>query len=76
MMLPVDLLLAAEEVSNVQGAPDSLTTAGWTVMILSVGAVLGLVTYCLFRVLTLPPIDQESLKGPLEIDTGDTVDAD
>ena len=49
---------------------------GWIVMILSVGSVLSLVSYCLYRVLTLPPVEEESLKGPLEIDTGDTQDAD
>lgn len=53
-----------------------LTTAGWIVMIVSVGTVLALVSYCLFRVLTLPPVEEEHLKGPLEIDTGDTGDAD
>lgn len=50
--------------------------SGWIVMILSVGTVLSLVTYCLVRVLTLPPVDIEDIKGPLEIDTGDTTDAD
>lgn len=53
-----------------------LSAAGWTVMILSVGAVLCLVGFCVFRVLTLPPVEEETLKGPLEIDTGDTADAD
>lgn len=46
------------------------------VMTLSVGSVLTLVTYCLWKVFTLPPIEEETLKGPLEIDTGDTEDAD
>jgi len=45
-------------------------------MIFSVGTVLSLVTYCLYRVLTLPPVEMEDIKGPLEIDTGDTMDAD
>lgn len=45
-------------------------------MICSVGTVLSLVTFCLYRVLTLPPVEMETLKGPLEIDTGDTEDAD
>lgn len=54
-----------------------LNTAGWTVMVVSLTSVLALVTYCLFRVLTLPPIDaEEHLKGPLHIDTRDTQDAD
>ena len=49
---------------------------GWTVMLLSVGSVLTLASYCLYRVLTLPPVEEESIKGPLEIDTRDTSDAD
>jgi hypothetical protein len=27
-------------------------------------------------VLTLPPVEEQHIKGPLEIDTRDTVDAD
>lgn len=50
--------------------------AGWTVMLLSVGTVLTLLSFCLFRVLTLPPVEEESLHGELNIDTGDLVDAD
>lgn len=53
-----------------------MTPGGWTVMILSVGTVLALVTYCVTKVLSLPPVEMEDLKGPLEIDTGDTHDAD
>jgi hypothetical protein len=55
----------------------TLTLSGWIIMLVSVGSVLTLTGYCLFRVLTLPPTDvTEHLKGPLEIDTHDTVDAD
>lgn len=53
-----------------------MTSAAVTVMVLSVGAVLLLVSYCLWRVLTLPPLDEEHIKGPLEIHPGDTADAD
>jgi len=54
-----------------------MTPAGWTIMIVSVGSVLALAGFCLGRTLTLPPevIDQH-LKAPLDIDTGDTSDAD
>jgi hypothetical protein len=46
-------------------------------MIVSVGSVLALTAFCLYRVMTLPPqIAEEHLKGPLEIDTGDTEQAD
>ena len=55
----------------------SLNPAGWTVMILSVGSVLALVVFCLIRVFMLPPVDvEEHLKGPIDIDTHDTIDAD
>jgi hypothetical protein len=51
--------------------------AGWVIMIVSVGSVLLLTAYCLYRVLTLPPqVVEEHLKGPMVIDTGDTEDAD
>ncbi len=49
-----------------------LSTAGWAVMVSSIAVVIMLVVYCLYRVLSLPPVEQEAIKGPLEIDTGDT----
>jgi hypothetical protein len=46
-------------------------------MIVSVGSVLSLTTFCLCRVLTLPAeVIEEHLKAPLDIDTRDTTDAD
>ena len=53
-----------------------MTNGGWLVMLLSVGSVLALCAFCTYRVLRLPPVEEERLKGPLEIDTRDTVDAD
>jgi len=54
-----------------------MTAAGLAIMIVSVGAVVSLFGYCLFRVFTLPrEVVEEHLKGPLGIDTGDTTDAD
>lgn len=53
----------------------TLTTAGWIVMVTSIGVVVTLVSYCLYRVLSLPPLEIEDIKGPLEIDTGDTKNA-
>ena len=53
-----------------------MTTGGWLVMLLSVSSVLALVSFCLYRVLSLPPVEEEYLEGPLTIDTGDTQDAD
>lgn len=52
-----------------------MTPAGAIIMILSVGAVLALTAFCVVRVLLLPPVELEDLKGPLEIDTRDTNDA-
>ncbi len=54
-----------------------MNALGWLVMITSVGSVLALTAYCLHRVLTLPPAEVESLDtAPLNIDTGDTENAD
>jgi hypothetical protein len=53
-----------------------LSLAGGTIMACSIGAVLLLVGFCLYRVLTLTPPETEELKGPLAIDTLDTQDAD
>ena len=36
-----------------------MNAAGWTVMILSVGSVLCLLTFCLNQVLRLPPVEEE-----------------
>ena len=32
---------------------------GWIVMITSVGSVISLLAYCLYRVLTLPPVPDD-----------------
>ena len=53
-----------------------MTIAAWIVMLTSVSAVLALFGFCLYKVLSLPPVEMEDLKGPLEIDTRDTQDAD
>ena len=54
-----------------------MTPLGWTMMIISVGSVLALVSFCMYRVLTLPPAEVEDVNvAPLEIDTRDTKDAD
>jgi hypothetical protein len=46
---------------------------GWAIMITSVGSVLWLTGFCLYRVLTLPPeVVEEHFKAPLDIDTKDT----
>lgn len=47
-----------------------MTGAGWTVMILSVGFVLSLLTFCFYRVLRSPGTT-EHMHGPLDIDTHD-----
>jgi hypothetical protein len=49
---------------------------GLAIMLVSVGTVLLLTIYCMYRVLTLPPVEVEDITGPLGIDTGDTEDAD
>jgi SNF family Na+-dependent transporter len=54
----------------------AILPAAWSVMIVSVGSVLALCAWCVYRVLTLPPVEEETLKGPLDIQTGDTLVAD
>ena len=49
-----------------------MSTGALIVMLLSVGSVLALVSFCMYRVLTLPPLDMQDIRGPLEIDTKDT----
>ena len=54
-----------------------MTAAGLAIMIASVGGILLLASFCLIRVLRLPPVEvTEHLKAPLDIDTRDTQDAD
>ena len=40
-----------------------MTAGGWIVMVLSVGSVLTLVSFCLYRVLTLPPVEQDDAQS-------------
>lgn len=53
-----------------------MTPSALIVMLVSVGSVLTLTAFCIYRVLSLPPVEDDDLKGPLRIDTGDTEDAD
>jgi hypothetical protein len=54
-----------------------MTPLGWAMMIVSVGSVLGLVSFCFFKVLTLPAVEVEDLNvAPLEIETPDVKDPD
>jgi hypothetical protein len=54
-----------------------METSGWIIMICSVIGVLSLISFCMYRVLTLNPSEVgDSMKAPLDIDTGDTHDAD
>jgi hypothetical protein len=53
-----------------------MTPSALAVMLVSVGSVLALVTFCLYRVLSLPPAVDEDLKGPLGVNIGDAGDAD
>jgi hypothetical protein len=47
-----------------------MTTPGWIMMLLSIGFVIGLLLFCLYRVTTTPK-SEEHMHGPLDIDTGD-----
>ncbi|MBA3483905.1 MAG: hypothetical protein H0T51_19030 [Pirellulales bacterium] len=74
-MLPTTLpaiTLLAQAAQETAG----LNKWGWTIMLVSVGSVISLAVYCIARVLALPPIEVDVLNSPLDIDTGDTEDAD
>jgi len=47
-----------------------MTPAGWILMLTSCGAVLSLMVFCYYRVLTTPRTT-EHIHAPLEIDTHD-----
>ena len=50
-----------------------MTILGWLMMIISVGSVISLTTFCLYRVFTLSPDEVSDLDvAPLRIDTRDT----
>jgi hypothetical protein len=53
-----------------------MTALGWLMMVISVGSVLALTSFCLFKVLTLPPAEVDDLTYPLEVDTKDTARPD
>ncbi len=50
----ISLLLA-----QVANASPPLSLTGLTVMVLSVGSVLCLLSFCLYTVMTLPPVERE-----------------
>lgn len=47
-----------------------MSTAGWVVMVLSLGFVLSLVAFCFWRVLSSPRAAGH-MQDPLELDTRD-----
>jgi hypothetical protein len=53
-----------------------MNAQGLTIMLISVSTVLAMTVYCMYRVLNLPPVELDDIRGPLGVDTGDTVDAD
>ena len=48
-----------------------MTLLGWIVMIVSVGCVLALNAFCLYRVLTLPPAGEAVLTTPEGLGEGE-----
>lgn len=53
-----------------------MTPLGWMIMTVSLSSVLGLTAFCLWRVLTLPPVEVEDLHARLDIVTPDLHNAD
>ena len=73
----MERLDVASLVAQIASAAAGLNSAGLTVMLVSIGAVLSLISFCLYKVFSLPPVEvEEHVKGPLEIDTGDVSDPD
>lgn len=54
-----------------------MNVLGWLMMTISVGSVIALTSFCLYRVFTLPKEEVADLDvAPLRIDTRDTQDPD
>jgi len=53
-----------------------MNAQGLVTMLVSVGTVVTLTAYCIYRVLNLPPVEADDINSPISIDTGDTEDAD
>jgi len=54
-----------------------MTPLGSVIMTVSITSVIALTVFCLYRVLTLPPVEVEHLNvAPLEIETPDKHDVD
>lgn len=47
-----------------------MTVIGWIFMIVSIGVVTALISFCYWRVLTKPSATKH-MQAPLDIDTGD-----
>lgn len=47
-----------------------MTTAGWIIMIVSVGSVVGMLVFCFYRVLSAPSSNEQT-HAPLDNDTHD-----
>jgi hypothetical protein len=48
-----------------------MNASGWVFLLVSVCSVTALTVFCFYKVLNLPPSEEEDLHGPLDIDTGD-----
>ena len=54
-----------------------MTPLGCLIMTVSLTSVISLTVFCLYRVLSLPPVEVEDLNvAPLEIETPDTKQPD
>ena len=47
-----------------------MTTGGWVIMVVSVGFVTGLFSWCIYKVLTTPG-SGDRVRGPVNIRPGD-----
>lgn len=53
-----------------------MSAVAWAIMLGSNATVIGAMAWCFYRILTLPPVESETLHGQPAIDTRDRIDAD
>ncbi len=67
-------MIASASILAAASGDGGLTLAGWTMMVGSVGLVLALSAFCIYRALR-EPHPEEHMHAPLDIDTHDRDDA-
>jgi hypothetical protein len=53
-----------------------VTSLGWLIMTVSISSVIAMTVFCLWRVLTLPPVEATDLHAPSTIEPPDLKNID